>query len=226
MEQLKGGSVDHLVYGVHDLLGGSTALQQKLGVLAERGGRHEGWGTHNALLSLGERCYLEVIARDPQQSPPPSGWLFDLQGLPRLITWCAAVPDLEARVRRARQRGYDAGEVVSMSRTRPDGSQLHWQLTLPRLANQREHGGVVPFLIDWGSAPHPAGQAPSGCLLRRLEGVHPQPEVPGAILEALELDLPLRRGEQASLVATVQTTAQTSVQIAAQADGERQIELR
>ena len=63
-------ALDHLVVAARDLETGAAWLEERLGARLSAGGRHADMGTHNRLLRLGERRYLELIAIDPAGPPP------------------------------------------------------------------------------------------------------------------------------------------------------------
>ena len=193
-----------MAYGVPDLDAACHELAERLGVRPAPGGQHRGIGTHNAILALGEGVYLEVIAPDPNQPPPSRPRPFGLDALvdPRLVAWAARAPDIESRVEKARAAGYDPGNVIKLGRDLPDGGRLEWRLTFP---GELAGDGLVPFLIDWGSAPHPSVIAPQGCSLLSLRGEHPEPELVKPLLQALEVDLDVAKGRAPTLVATLQT---------------------
>ena len=115
--------IDHLIYRAPDLAGAVADLEERLGVRAQAGGQHIGRGTHNALLALGPRTYLEIIAPDPGQPAPSVPRPFGLDGGSRagLVGWAIACRDIDAAVARACSRGYDPGEVAGMQRPRRRG---------------------------------------------------------------------------------------------------------
>jgi hypothetical protein len=195
-------AVDHLVYGVPDLQAGIDAMERLLGVHATPGGKHLGGGTHNALLSLGRTSYLEIIAPDAEQPEPSIARPFGLNRLhePRLVAWALRVQDLGEQVGAARAAGYDAGQPVAMSRTTPDGGELHWRLAF---SARSAEDFIVPFLIEWGPGEHPAEKSPPGCHLVDLEAEHPHPEKIQSALDALGVDLALSEGGRPALIATI-----------------------
>jgi len=195
---------DHLVYAVPDLDQGIEILAELLGVRAARGGSHPGLGTHNALLSLGPSCYLEIIAPDPAQPAPRlPRWLgVDDARTPRFTTWAATSSNLVTSLERARLGGVTLGSVRTGSRVRADGVFLQWQLTD---AQQLVGDGIVPFLIDWGDSPHPASAAPTGATLQEWRAEHPDPPRIMAMLHALEIDMPIDRHPMPRLIAVIDT---------------------
>ncbi|MBO0687525.1 MAG: VOC family protein, partial [Candidatus Dormibacteraeota bacterium] len=147
--------------------------------------------------------YLEVIARDPAQEPSAS-LSFGLETLTtaQLRGWAMAAERLEERVEQARAAGYDPGRVRDMTRARPDGVVLRWQLTSDPPASP---GFVVPFLIDWLGSSHPSDSAPSGLRLLRLSAEHPDPDAVRVSLRALGAELDVVQGPEPALVALLDT---------------------
>jgi hypothetical protein len=196
------GSVDHLVYACPDLQAGIDQIESLLGVASTPGGRHPGGGTRNALLSLGPSSYLEIIGPDPEQPEPEEPRLFGIDALtsPRLATWAATGGNLEERSADALRQGIRLGPVKSGSRKSPDGSLLSWRYTSPATVLG---GGLVPFFIDWGATPHPAGRAARGARLVTFRAEHPDRASVRDILTKLGLELPVAAGPDPVLIAEV-----------------------
>jgi hypothetical protein len=194
--------VDHLVYATADLDRGIAEIEALLGIRAMPGGRHAAWGTCNALVGLGPRRYLEILAPDFDSSPGPAGRLFGLEtlGASRLLTWVANGTGLEKLRDSAAGEGVVLGDVLSGERQRPDGGVLRWTLTDPRRVLA---AGVVPFFIDWGQSPHPALLSPEGATLVSLHAEHPEAEHVRCMLRTLNLGLTVQDGPAPALLAEI-----------------------
>ncbi len=189
---------DHLILGVPDLQRSIEEFSERLGVVPMLGGRHESMGTHNAILPVRGGSYVELIAPDPTRPNPPLGipWGLDKLDAPRLVTWAAATGDIDAAVERAQNAGFDPGTVVDMARATPEGQRLTWRLTIPR---KLFADGLVPFLIDWGSTPHPSGTGEPLCSIEGFAAEHPDPESVQLMLRALGASLDVEQGSSARL---------------------------
>jgi hypothetical protein len=194
--------VDHLVFAVPDLEAGIDHVEQLLGVRPGAGGSHPGWGTANAILSLGPGRYLEVIGPDPDQPDFRGERLFGIDRLrqPGLVTWAAKGTRLERLALLDLGGSERIGQALPASRKLAGGGELRWVLTDPSRPIAR---GLVPFFIDWGNSPHPFQSAPAGVELTRLEFEYPEPEGLRSMLQMLELDLPVNAGEAPAIVATL-----------------------
>ena len=192
--------IDHLVYAAPDLAVGVAGLEERLGVRSRAGGRHLGLGTHNALLGLGPRTYLEILAPDPGQPAPSEPLPFGADGVTeaRLVGWALGCDDIDGAVARARDRGYDPGDVLDMHRVLASGAMLRWRLTSNALT-----GGPVPFLISWGDTEHPAGASAVGLALESFHLEHPDPSALLPRLAALGVDVEVRQAATPALVARI-----------------------
>jgi len=191
--------LDHLIYATPDLEATCRELEIRFGVRASAGGQHPGRGTHNALISIGPRAYLEIIAPDPLQPETRPVWFgIDQLTAPKLITWAVRIDNLEAFVKEISPNA-KVGAVRFGSRKTPAGTTLSWRLTEPQLV---QGAGVIPFLIEWNSRQHPAGSAITGPRLVQLRIEHPDPELIRKQLNSLRLEVAIEQGSSPALVAS------------------------
>ena len=176
--------VDHLVYAAPDLTEAIDSIERLFACSVVPGGRHQDWGTRNALISLGDAAYLEIIGPDLESQIGAGPSLFGIDQLdsPRLTTWAAKENDLDGIIASAHRVGLDLGSISAGRRALPDGSTLAWRLTDP-FADRL--GGIVPFFIDWGAGTHPATSLPFACTLLALTVEHPDPGHALAAMAAL-----------------------------------------
>ena len=179
--------IDHLVFAAQTLAQGIEHIADLTGVTPRPGGKHLGMGTHNALVRIDERMYLEIIAIDPAAPKPLRRRWFDLDDgnlmadvvdRPRLIHWVARTSDLDFAVAQA---GYDVGTILPFAR-----GDYRWRITV-RDDGRRPGRGVLPTLMQWES-PHPADALPEcGVSLEQLAASHPEPDTVRRPLQRLGL---------------------------------------
>ena len=157
--------LDHLVVAARTLDEGAAWIEERLGVAPVPGGKHALMGTHNRLLKLGERLFLEVIAIDPEASAParPRWFSLDPPGMkerlargPALIHWVVRTDDID----RDAAKCPDPLEILSASR-----GNFRWRIGVPR-DGHLPCAGQCATLIQWEGNSHPADFLPdSGCNL-------------------------------------------------------------
>lgn len=152
------------------------------------------------MLVLGPHTYLEIVAPDPTQPEPSEARPYGVDGVtaPGLVGWAIACDDIVAALGETRSTGFDPGDVIEGHRLTPAGTTLRWQVT----SNARV-AGAIPFLISWGSTPHPATSAPSGLRLESVHLEHPEPESIVGALRALGSNADVVRAERIAIVARI-----------------------
>lgn len=193
--------LDHLVWAVPDLDLAIKEVEFATTIKAVIGGSHPDHGTCNALISMGEGLYFEILARD---NSLPAGELAKFcQNLtkPNLATWVVRTNNIPEVVERVEKMGYQA-IVKEMSRLRPSGEKLKWQLLWLK---GHEGGNFVPLIIDWQNSRHPSLDTPSGLKLVsfRIEAVSPKPLE--KIFSSLSIDVELKSGSENKMVAIIES---------------------
>jgi hypothetical protein len=195
---------DHLIVAAATLEQGEDFIESRTGARPQRGGKHVAMGTHNSVLKLGPRTYLEVIAIDPDGIAPARARWFELdrpemqaqlRASPRLVNWAARTGDVEG-ARRAFP--VDPGPAHAMSR-----GEFHWHITIPD-DGHLPGGGVLPTLIKWPDAQHPTDAMPDARVrLATLAASHPAPGPTRTVLASLGLSEAL----QITYAATIRLAA-------------------
>jgi len=142
---------DHAVVVVSSLVEATREFAQA-GFTVLPGGRHDALPTENALVCFADGSYLELLAtRDPATRDElralraSDGWERHLRGvsavarrfLPRLAgadgvaDWVLHADSLTASAARLRSQAIAGSGPVRMSRERPDGERIEWELLLP-----------------------------------------------------------------------------------------------
>lgn len=161
---------DHLVIGAATLEQGLAYIAEKLGVKPPFGGKHPLMGTHNRLMRLGDDCFLEIIAIDPEAKRPLHPRWFGLDDphvrsslvqSPRLLTWVVNCEDITATL---------SNPVMSFGSPQPlSRGDLRWYFGVPD-DGRLLAGGMLPYIISWQTESHPAaGMSDQGCSLKKLK---------------------------------------------------------
>jgi hypothetical protein len=219
--------LDHIVIACNSLDEGRAWCRDTFGVEASGGGQHTGIGTHNTLLSLGAKHYLEIIAINPEGETPsfPRWFGLDTDEVksliahePKLVAWVARIaPTYEGKA-----APHDAIEQLATIPTsvanvvRPASrGDFRWRFAFTS-DGIRPRGGVLPHFIQWdappqtcGPAPHPCERLPDvGVRLNSLVLGDPAPDEVSALLNAAHfVDEKVQVGQSTSrqLIATLNT---------------------
>lgn len=199
--------LDHIVIAAANREQGEEFISTKLGVQPSPGGSHPNQGTHNSLLELGQKQYLEIIAINPKSKKPDHPRWFNLdspllqkqiENQPQIITWVARTDNMEEALSQAT---YHPGIPHTASR-----GSLHWTFTFSEDGTLIQNG-LLPHLIEWNTTDHPSSILPeSDIKLSRITAFHPSPSMIRKHLKSLGLqnvlDLKMSRKSEIGLEVT------------------------
>lgn len=146
---------DHTMMDVTDLQEAVDYFNGK-GFAFAPGGKHEFWGTKNALDYFGLN-YLELLTVDDKIKAAEFPYknnsaihdavqdCFD--GIQRITTLAIRTDDIEATHQRLRGLGIDAGKIMDGQRVDPAGKLVQWKIFY--INDNLAHHLPAPFFIQW-----------------------------------------------------------------------------
>ena len=159
--------LDHIAISGKTLDEASDYIESTLGVKVQEGGCHDCYGTHNRLLRLGGRIYLEAIAINPKATKVTHPRWFDLDNFnrkPQITNWVCSSKNIN---REAKRLGFKTSEIIKIER-----DQLEWLMTVPR-DGKLPFDGACPSILQWRTTTPIKELNPSGCELKHLTIFHP-----------------------------------------------------
>lgn len=192
--------LDHIVLAAPTLGAGVTHFETLTGVRASLGGHHPEGGTENALASLGETTYLEILAPLPG-TQVRSSWVEFCRAsvTPRILTFAMRAPlPLAEIARKEVAAGRPPTGPYDYGRRRADGMLLAWKLLD---LDPAPFGRALPFFIDWLDSEHPSLTATPGARLASFEIGHPDPRGLSNRLRELGADVPVHAAPELRFLA-------------------------
>lgn len=91
--------IDHVIYGTADLDVAAARMEAEFGLIAVGGGPHDGLGTHNRIVPLGDGTFIELLAvADPdeaRESDLGAALMRAIHEGDGLLGWSVAVEDIQ-----------------------------------------------------------------------------------------------------------------------------------
>lgn len=154
--------LDHIIMACSDRSIGMDWMAQKLGQPLLEGGSHPDLGTHNALGSLGNNTYLELLCPDPSQATTALSYELKKYHEPTLFHWAVRSDNLP---KIARGFGAQQSRIVAGQRETQTGERLSWDLLFMKMASL---DASMPFFIDWHETRHPSLDLPQVATLDKF----------------------------------------------------------
>ncbi len=144
--------LDHVVYFTEKEPAQMVAEQQEVGRHAVVGGRHEKWGTHNALL-YAKNAYVEWLSVEKMEiaekvdHPLTKLLLHDLEQGDGWGTICLSVDGIEQFNEEVENKGFCTSGVLDAQRRTADGQLRKWKMLFvdQPVSNELPY----PFFIEW-----------------------------------------------------------------------------
>lgn len=144
--------LDHVVYFTEKSPEEVVAEQREEGKHAVVGGRHESWGTHNALMYV-NNVYVEWLSVERPElassvdHPLTRLLLNDIKDGEGWGTLCLSVEDIEAFNEEIENKGFKTSGVLTAQRRTTTGELKKWKMLFVEQPVSNEL--PYPFFIEW-----------------------------------------------------------------------------
>lgn len=169
--------IDHVTIAGPDL----NALRDSFaaaGLATDYGGPHSNGVTHMALLGFDDGSYIELISTIKPAGQTAPWWQAAIAGSSGSCGWAVRVSDVGAETKRLRSEGVTVVGPMHMTRDRPDGRVVQWDIAFPGEGGIAHAGATLPFFIcdrtsrDWRVRPSASvAEAPLTGVQRVVIGV-------------------------------------------------------
>jgi len=186
--------IDHIVYAVLDLERAIDQFEMETGCRPIFGGYHTTQGTKNALVNLGDGCYLEFLAIDKDNKKiTVNRWMgIDLVSKPTITRWALKSNDLEKEAKILKVANPNLAKITAGQRTMENGKTLNWKLTMPLPKPKVE---LIPFLLDWSdSEVHPTDNLVQECELIEMKFITQNPDYLSTFFKKFSFDSKVVKG--------------------------------
>jgi len=197
--------LDHIMLGAPDLDRAVAAFLWATNVAPIRGGMHPGRGTQNALVSLGDGTYLEIIAPSKEKTDDELvSMLRKLDGLTP-VGWALRVSDAGAVRAELLKQNIEVTPLEPGSRITPTGERLSW------MTFDVEGFESAPFFVEWDkTSRHPSTTSPGGCTIKTFSVADPRGAELLSALRAIGADTVVGVSEKAMISVTLQCGKRTA----------------
>lgn len=175
-------TIDHLILAINDLDKGMQEFEAMTGVKPVFGGAHPFSFSHNALVSLGDGMYVEIMAPRPDATQVPD--IFKTLTHLTPYGWALHSTDIHKSASWLQDQGFPTDSIRPGSRQKPDGQTLSWST----LVINETLSAYNPFFIQWGAgSAHPSLTSPGGCSLALVQWSLTKPERFKSLITALKI---------------------------------------
>ncbi len=193
MNQDKFSWLDHIVLACPNLQEGMEYVREKTGCDPSYGGKHLQFGTHNALLKIGNLTYLEILAPDPENLKDHPLWMgVELVEKPTITRFAVKSSAIENHARSLSNFSPNHGHTQQGRRQKKNGELLSWELSMPLAKPIIES---IPFLIDWQDSIHPTSGMDSKCSVNTFE-IFSKHEELDTLFTEMDIPLKVNHGEE------------------------------